>query len=72
MSMVYVTYAIYNVNVFHSVNLTLRTVTRILKIQKKDQKLPEPRKQDGSCFVLPRRTIQVLKEKETELISKNF
>ena len=62
--------AIHIFNVFHRVNLTLGTVTSIHNIQKIDQNLLETRKQHGSCSVTPTRTIQVLKEKEIELIIK--
>ena len=46
-------------------------VTSIHNIQKMDQKQLETRKQDGGCSVTSRRMIQVLKEKEIKLISKN-
>ena len=69
----HVVYAIYIINVFHSVNLTSRTLTSIHNIQKMDQKQLETLKQDERCSVTSTRTIQKidLKEKETELISKN-
>ena len=55
--------------VFHSANLTLRTVTIIHNIQKINQ--TETRKQNESCSVTSRRMIQILKKKEIELINEN-
>ena len=36
-----------------------------------NRKYPEAWKQDGSCSVRSKGTIQVLKEKEIELLNKN-
>ena len=58
---VHATCAIYIINVFHSVNVTLRTVISIHDIQKMDQKQLETRKQDENCCRTSRRTIQILK-----------
>ena len=57
--------------VFRSVNLTLRMVTSTSNIQKIEQKQVDTRRQDGTCWVTSRRMIQVLKEKEINLINKN-
>ena len=48
---IHVTYAIYIINIFHSVNLILNIVTSIQNNQKMDQKYLENRKQDETCLV---------------------
>ena len=51
--------------------LNLMHVASTCNIQKIDQKQLETRKQDGSSSVPSKGTIQVLKEKEIEVINKN-